>query len=460
MTYTNRRHVYERHGVARMSAWRAGFVLSAADGELAPKGLRFTQPRATPWGGAARRPGVGPTGQPFPGADAANCWPVGPTTVIMNLPTTQGVALGWEKQGPSAPSPQSPANAVAGRCPASPHPRAFTLIELLIVISIMMILMGLVATMAPLDREGRRVREAARSINGYLSSARNRAIETGRPCGVIFRNFNGTGAAMNADQCEVPPSFCGETELSYARVHVDASKTHVIVELFDNGSDFYLISGHNMVRPGDLIQFNHQGPLYTIHYDATGPTPYNVVDTNGFIVTDASLPNIYVSVASSSQNTLVPWGTSYSGYIPYRIFRAPIKGYAPPLQMPVPTVVDLTASGIGTVFPGAADFTVLFSPTGAVECVYYNYSRATAGGTIYLLIGSNERVANPYVDSNTNVDTLTNYQDMNNIWVTINPQTGAVQTEPVGTCAGVTDPDDAKIAARALAVEGIGMGGK
>ncbi len=60
---------------------------------------------------------------------------------------------------------------------------------MLIVITIMLMLVTVGLTMMRPDVEGRRIREAARSLNVYLSSARNRAIETGTPCGVTFHNF-------------------------------------------------------------------------------------------------------------------------------------------------------------------------------------------------------------------------------------------------------------------------------
>ena len=66
------------------------------------------------------------------------------------------------------------------------------------------------------DLEGRRAREAARALNVYISSVRNRAMETGRPCGLILHrlaNPNGTpspiAAALSMDQCETPPTFAG-----------------------------------------------------------------------------------------------------------------------------------------------------------------------------------------------------------------------------------------------------------
>ena len=69
---------------------------------------------------------------------------------------------------------------------------------MLIVISIIMILT--VVTLKAIQPTGdRRVREAAREVNVYISSARNRAIEIGRPCGVIFHRATGTNTPNGLD---------------------------------------------------------------------------------------------------------------------------------------------------------------------------------------------------------------------------------------------------------------------
>jgi len=317
----------------------------------------------------------------------------------------------------------------------------FTLIELLIVISIMMVLVAMAATMLQ-PTEGRRIREAARAINVYLSSARNRAMETGRPCGVIFRNFNGGGFAMNADQCEVPPCYCGQLETSGARITNSGTITAALVD--GNGTEEHLPL--NMVRLGDLIQFNCQGPYYSI-------TGSNGTISNGFLNNDTT--SLTVALTDTTQTRNLPWvGTS--ALVPYRIFRSPMKGAATPLQLPATTVVDLQYSGLGAgVGLGATDFTVLFSPTGAVDCVYYGGTRGDALDMIYLLVGKRERVGNTYVAPSTaNESDWANWQDLNNLWVTINPQTGVVSTEPIA--AGAANA----ILARSIAEQAEGMGGR
>ncbi len=167
---------------------------------------------------------------------------------------------------------------------------AFTLIELLVVISIMVIMMGLAATLMRPDLEGRRAREAARVLNVYIASARNRALEIGRPVGVVFHrlpNPNGTPsavpAALSMDQVEVPPPFAG--------LGTSAAVQVIDVTLMSNGSYYWPNPNNptgpgytvlkvrvrfatpdfaaNLVHPGDLMQLGGQGPYYTIVPDTS-----------------------------------------------------------------------------------------------------------------------------------------------------------------------------------------------
>jgi prepilin-type N-terminal cleavage/methylation domain-containing protein len=315
----------------------------------------------------------------------------------------------------------------------------FTLIEMMIVIGIMLMLVTAAATMIRPASESRRIREAARSINVYLSSARNRAMETGRPCGVTFRCQAGASYALAADQCEVPPCYAGDSDTSTATLAKNAA-TGVITATLDTAPP----SG--MVKKDDLIQFNYQGPMYKV--DGT-------LDSNNYITSGT----VSLTPVDSSQNQLTPWpiAPTQSQPMPYRIFRAPVKGGTLPMQLPARSAVDLKWSGQGNAYlNGAVDYTVLFSPTGAVESV--NGQPAT--DTIYLLLGSPARAANGYTPGNTNETTWTNFQDLNNLWVTINPRTGVIGTEPVATCQPTATEADAIIQSRTLAAQGQGMGGK
>ena len=112
--------------------------------------------------------------------------------------------------------------------------------------------------------------------------------------------------------------------------------------------------------------------------------------------------------------------------------------------MPAPTVVDLYASGAGAAYNGSttSDFTLLFLPNGSVAGVFVGSAPLTpVTAPIFLLVGKRERMTNDtatYVQNNTNEPTFTNYQDLKNLWVIINPQTGLVSTEPVAVNSSCT----------------------
>ena len=319
---------------------------------------------------------------------------------------------------------------------------------MLIVITIIVILVGMATTLMRPDTEGRRIREAARMINVYISTARNRAMETGRPCGVVLETFNGTDAVMLLDQCDVPPLYCGETEGSVARVQYDSATT-VRVTLQTTGGATEPLP-ECMVRRTDLIQFNGQGPMYSI--DNTTPVGSDDTKPNfNFVLPTTSFT---ATVVDPMQAPSLPWTTTGT-VVSYRIFRQPIKSAATPLQLPASVVVDMGASGIdgGVSFSGNT-VEIVFNSNGAVDQVF-------AGGAHYatdpicLLVGKRERVGNtaPIPATTANQPQWANWQDMSNLWIVINPQTGLVTTEPVAAQTSISD-------SRSLAKQTQGMGGK
>ena len=315
---------------------------------------------------------------------------------------------------------------------------------MLIVITIMLLLVTVGLTMMRPDVEGRRIREAARSLNVYLSSARNRAIETGTPCGVTFHNFATPGFALTADQCEVPPCYCGDTEQSTASV--TCTGTTITANLCANDSPT------NLLRNGDFIQFNNQGPIFMI------TTPND--STTGYIVQTGST----WTLTCDTGGQLVPWGATALS-VPYRIYRAPVKSAAESLQLPAATVVDLYASGVGNGYSGLTgpityDVTVLFLPNGSIAGVYSGAVATPVTDPIFLLVGERARVGINFTAGNTNETTFTNYQDLKNLWVVINPQTGLVSTGPVAVVPSTDSQAQAISDSRALANQTQGMGGK
>src|SRR6187399_2303026 len=62
----------------------------------------------------------------------------------------------------------------------------YTLVEMLIVVSIMIMLVAVTLPVAKKVMDGSQGREASRQLNAYLAMAKARALQTGRPCGLYF----------------------------------------------------------------------------------------------------------------------------------------------------------------------------------------------------------------------------------------------------------------------------------
>jgi len=354
--------------------------------------------------------------------------------------------------------------------------RAVTLVELLVIISIMVLLTAVAVPAMRPALEGRRAREAARAVNMYLGSARNRAIETGRPCGVMIQRFAGLPqCAMELDQVEVPPPYGGDEITSVANVYIDPTNNAIYAVLFPAISDLTLVAS-------GLVQFDYQGPLYSI----------NGATSQAFTLTDENnqrqqCPCILLTLGLS-QAQLLPWASTQPQYTPkrapslwkpYKIYRQPVKSHATPLQLPAGTVLDLDWSGFGntsfspidfdTNTPGIQDWpvTVMFSPNGEMYQVFHSYLDVTTpkyGPTkvtdpIYLLVGKRERVPASLAQ-----DGKANWQDLTNLWVAINPQTGLVTTTENSAVPSSLPPppapQDPLYYARTFARQAQSMGGR
>lgn len=309
---------------------------------------------------------------------------------------------------------------------------AFTLVELLVVITILVILVALALPLMRPSLESREIREAARQVNSFVASAQIRARTLGRPVGVMFHRQGGQDdkwASFRMSLAQVPPPYSGDAFVSRA------------VTGFDDVRKLYLVrltrcvlagSTPGFLNVGDRIKFDYRGHLFDIQrwgfdgqfvnlellprLDNVGPplSPQNVFDD-----------------PLSFEN---PSAGVYAG-MPFQVFRRPQKTPGIPLELAPPAIVDLWWSGTGS--SGFREFLPLpdnmlerpnqddpviitFSPSGRIDRIYHGIFSLPVMAPIHLLIGrADNQLEGP----------ITNLRDANNMWVTIG-NAGTVLTSP------------------------------
>lgn len=370
--------------------------------------------------------------------------------------------------------------------------RGYTLVEMLVTIFIVMLITAATIPLVLPAVEGRRAREAARAVSVMLGSARSRAMELGRPCGVMLERFAGQPQfCTTLTPCEVPEPYAGDTlasMVSLAEVHTTGAVRNTWIAVVPNyGTDLgwvdpsmvnSTILGDALVRPGDLIQFNNTGPRYRLEIDWTSlATPFWYVAYNVDGDGDGVLDGWNANGLRVTQ-VAVP-----SGAVKYRVFRQPVKSASASVVLPESMVIDLMCSGLhgtidllnredhdtfyplfweaGNVNNGmrytapAVDplffdtttseeqkpVTIMFGPSGSLEQVYHYGDLVapvrTVGEThdapVYLLVARREQV--PVQSALTRADWPVNmrmesWRDAENLWVVVEPRNGRVAAFP------------------------------
>ena len=341
-----------------------------------------------------------------------------------------------------------------------------TLIELLIVMAIMLMVTAAAIPMIVPATRNRQMRESVRLVNSYIAGARARAIETGRPVGVMFERFNGQNFSMNLSYVEVPLPYSGDTVNS--RVLVSGGE----ITSFVSGDALW----QNQIRYGDLVKLNYRGESFILTSTTTPP------DTKvGRVVTTAPGGTdrwyLYSTISGGIPSNL-PQSYSNSPGTPFQIFRQPVRSSAAPLQLPEGIVVDLQLSGIGlgpsgifgnintgttppTYNPVTWNPIVMFSPNGAVSSVHMSQGMLRPNSPIYFLMGRRELmhdVSKSGYDENLYDPNTTNPENqyLQNFWISIANTTGTVTT---AECAANTGPANDPTNARGLARDARISGG-
>lgn len=354
-----------------------------------------------------------------------------------------------------------------GRCarfrpqPAIRNPRSgMTLVELLVVITIMAILLGAaIPVISPAD-DSRRLREASRAVNTFIAGAKTRAKETGRPFGVAFKklsqdtgNADDNGVCLEMYYVEEQPPYAGFDSNARVMLGTDAvaggatNPDQILLRFVTRGvgaspgSDLppvgYITDPipTGVIRPGDVIQV---GDKFYEFVDTADDG--NELDNSGAYVTDignpdnsvfvrpinCSVTDLYFVYDGAGQRILDKTQAAVPRFwtepLRYKVLRQPTKASGEPLLMNEKTAIDLEASGFGNgvrlhdpyrIDSGRAlspnnnadNVIIMFAPEGAMNEAYVNLSvpgqgiqRMLLSSNLFLLVGLRENIPSPQTD--------------------------------------------------------------
>jgi len=326
--------------------------------------------------------------------------------------------------------------------------RGLTLVELLVVISILMLLAAFAIPTVRPAMESRRVRETARAVNAYISQTRVRAMETGTPYGVELTRWDRQAeASVMLRQIVVPPPYTGRNADAVVRVQQWGSTR--VFKVLVRGGDPVNEPGKDdfddtLIREGDLMQFGScrwsPGALTYMIMDVNAawglnpdlpdfpPTPrdgqfINFHPSNrqaGYRdpAGDPWVTNYVLTVVLVSRAAQTPWPSAtqsapdvdpntkdlrnWSRAVPFCILRQPVPSETQPLRLTEQMCIDLCESGTdNATFEPINRFMpvwILFAPDGALHSVLGVYDPATGANLvspadrIYLLVGRQDRL--------------------------------------------------------------------
>jgi hypothetical protein len=171
---------------------------------------------------------------------------------------------------------------------------------------------------------------------------------------------------------------------------------------------------------GGVLKLNYQGPTYDV---------------------------------TSGNYTAVPVEDVNNETYDFQFYPPPKKSSLFPLQLPTRAVVDIGASGVASELPFVSrksdtPVMVTFTPTGEVDRIYHGAAPAgeELDEPVYLLVGKPGKTSYSENDTETN-----NLLDGENIWIKVDPRTGAVSSAENNPAVDVTNLEQALKDARTWA---------
>ena len=329
---------------------------------------------------------------------------------------------------------------------------AFTLIELLIVLSIFLVLTAIALPLTKKLLQDQKVTKASQSIEAFIEVARNRAIAEGRTTGVRFERLSGIGAERSASihirQLVGTPPYGGDASDATARLTASVPLGNIDRAVFDAADNPLVLLSATLkaagsielapIRPGDLLEL-----------PGGRMVPINDIGPPGTSVTISfNLRELDQSTATFPGSGRQPIDLTNGDRVKYRIMRSPVPSRSKVFSLPRGIAVDLNYSGFGLTgnqfAPDTAagslirEVDILFDANGMVSDVVIDGVRDSPIGLIFFCIGLLDGVASiesglaedAFDDSN---NFTANIMRLDSLWLVINPFTGQVTSVPFAT---------------------------
>jgi type II secretory pathway pseudopilin PulG len=328
---------------------------------------------------------------------------------------------------------KAPAPTLRARLPRSPFPLqhsafnlqhsrpALTLIELLVTIAILVTVLGAVVPMLSPNNDARKIREAARQLNGMFAQAQAQAARDGRAVGVAFQEFTTdstrSGMALEAFFISEPPPFAGFSESSRAEVTTLAGSRYVDPNPPDERVEFERYRGNrlcqirlcvlsgdgtswendpwppSLLRVGDTVKVAGNEFLI-VEEDYPKDSGANRLDINGYLDSTPEAMLLCVWTNDSGQPLPGPPVVAEPSRKSFVINRRPRNSAGAPMQFPTGIGIDMDVSGAegphtrssfdsgGTNVVG-----IMFAPNGTLYALYYDGKLEGSVEKVYLHLG-------------------------------------------------------------------------
>ncbi len=364
---------------------------------------------------------------------------------------------------------------------------AFTLVELLIVIGIMLVMTAIALPQLKTTLDDNKLREGSRQVSAFFAQARARAASTGRPCGVWMESTLVPGAnyrqSTRLAMCEVPPTYAGDTvgaTIALAndgmggiqqrsaptgdsnipqRLVYDGAGNPRTWYVFDVGSNVGLFtildqkanngSGNFYAMEPFTIRFGYRGLQYQgIRYNDGGNDQIYLVPEGGPLPNNLQGPGRWSTFQVTRRPRRVgvtrdlPQGIAIDmGYSGMGLGNNTYWGYQPqPFSAPNIWLSYGQEFGVGldpaSGSPpeamqdnGADKIVVMFSPGGSVQQLFIGTVEGPPSSTLYFLVGRTERVGKaPFFANYNDMRESSNIVDNNSLWITVGRMNGTIST--------------------------------